>query len=1157
MRKLLLALLGVFVLLIAALLVGPSFFNWNAYKPQIATAVKDALGREMRVVGDIQLSILPIPALSVQRVSLENVKGADNREMVAFDEVEVKIDVSALLQGKIAVKSVRLVRPVIALEITKDGDASWDIKLPSAANETAPSSGLAPQPASSGTGGFAVDISLESLKIENATITYVDARSGLSERITGLSTEIAAESLNGPFRAEGQATARGIPIGFRLAVGQISPNHPLPVRLNIEHREAAAELTFNGTLSALTPDATLAGDLSMKAPNVATVAEKVSGATLPALLAKPLEMEAEVAASATSVGINKLSLLLGDMSFAGAVHGTLKPEMEVDLVLSASKVDLDSLLAPTQAKKTEPAASSGASGKVETKIAQAPVQSPATFALPKTISATFDLSIEAVTYKGGVIRNAAVRGGLRGGVLTLEQLGANLPGSSDFSVTGKLSAVDGQPQFDGDIAATSDSVRGLAQWLGVNPADLPADRLRNFSYTSKLLGTPQKAEIANIAMQLDASRITGGMAVELRQKPGIGLRLAVDKLNLDAYLPKPATSKAASSNPSGTPGKPAGSAEAPSPTDPTGATAALADFLEKLDANIELTAGEISIKGETARTFKLSLTIFDDKLTISEASVAEFAGIGASIAGVLEGVRTKPAVGLDYALVVRDAGRLARFLKTKLPLPANRLGKVSSNGRVDASLSQVRINADLEAMGSTANIDGTIDNFILDPALNMGVRFSHPELAVFIQKFAPDYRPAARKLGALSTAFRLQGTANALNISKLDLKAGPVTVTGNANVTRPAGKTKVDVNIKTSEILADLFLPKSAPAARRKSGRQSRGSASGNSGSRVSGPAQRWSDDPILLPIPVALDAVAKIEMLALTKGEITLDRPRIHAVLQAGKLAIQSFSAGLFEGKISAQAAIQPSGKSASVAAQLTVENIQTRMAVKTLTGHDRVQGPLSLTANIATKGHSERSLIAALNGSATLSGQAQIRLTKNERSKIGIASAGGAILSSLLGGKIRELQSLSPITQLLTSLDQAFGRNPAAVAGDLSITNGVAKTDNLTLTGQGNVARTIATIDLPRWHLNSATSLIDDPKQEPLVTFDAVGPIDAPSRTKIGGRLLKQGSQQVQEKAANPIQKILPGLLGGGRQESSGSQEQKINPGKLLEGIFNKLGR
>ena len=204
MRKILCAFLALVAVVIVGLLVGPSFFDWNNYKPQIASAVKEALGRELRIVGDIQISILPSPALSVKRVSLENVSGADNREMVAFEEVEVNVDVGSLLQGKIAVKSLRLVRPIISLEVTKDGRANWDIKLPGddkAAPATTPSTASARS-----SGGLGVNVSLESLKIEEATISYVDARSGLREDIN-LTTEIIAESLNGPFRLEGEATS--------------------------------------------------------------------------------------------------------------------------------------------------------------------------------------------------------------------------------------------------------------------------------------------------------------------------------------------------------------------------------------------------------------------------------------------------------------------------------------------------------------------------------------------------------------------------------------------------------------------------------------------------------------------------------------------------------------------------------------------------------------------------------------------------------------------------------------------------------------------------------------------------------------------------------------------------------------------------------------
>jgi uncharacterized protein involved in outer membrane biogenesis len=1148
LHKLLYAIGGLIVLIVVGLLVGPSFFDWNAYKPEIVAVVKDALGRELRVAGDIKLSILPSPALSVQRVSLENVEGANNREMIAFDEIEVKVDISALLQGKIAVTRVRLVRPVIALEITKDGNASWDIKLPEAKKQAGNTSTSKTAPSTSG--HLAVDVSLDSLKIENATITYTDTRSGLSERIENLTTEIAAKSLSGPFRAKGEATIKKTPVSFTLAIGHMTPDRPLPVSLQLRHEKSEADIRFTGNLSALTPDATLSGEVKVSAPNIALVARHVANASVPAVLSKALSLNAEVSVSATEFGINKLSLRVGDMSFAGAVHALLKPNMEIDIVLSSNKLDLDQLMKPPAVAQQEATGHSGAS---KIMIAQPSSNPDAPFDLPKDILVTFDLNVETASYKSGVIRNVTLRGALRNGAVTLERVAITLPGSSDISITGTVTPRDGLAQFEGDIAATSDNVRGLAQWLGVNPTTLPADRLRKFSYTSKLLATPKAAEITDIAIQLDATRINGGMAVELRDKPGIGLRLTVDKLNLDAYLPK-----------NGLMPRPGNATASPQTSDPSPSTEMPVDIaatglnrlLNTLDANIEITAGRLSFKGETAHNAKIDLMIFDNKVTIREASVGDFAGVEASLAGILTNKKGQPAFGIDYAIVVRDTARFARFVGAPLPISLARLGKVSSNGHVDAALEGLKATLRVKALGAETNINGSIENLLIEPQLDLAVSVKHSNLTALVRKFAPDYRPAAEKLGPLDASFRVQGTAHTIALSDIDVKAGPVAILGTINAIRPTGKTKLEIDLKTSEILLDLFLP--TPSARTQSARNKNSRNVGRStplrNNRQS--TGRWSSAPIALPIPQDIDATAIVEMAVLTKDKISLKNVNLQAVLASGNLALKSFTASLFSGKIQAKAALRPQGKKVLIDAELTVDKIDSRIAIKALTGHDRVEGPLSLSAHVATSGNSELTLLSALNGNLSLTGQAQILLTKSERSQISVASAGGQLLAALLGSKVRGLQRLTPITQLITSLDQAFGRNPAQLSGDLRIVNGVARTDNLTLSGQGNTATTRATIDLPRWQLSSATELVDDPQQEPLVTFDATGPIDAPSQTKVGGRLLRQGASSATEKAQSPLQQILPGLLSGSK--SSGSQEQKkVNPGKLLEGLFKQLQR
>ena len=75
-RKLIIGLIGLVVVALAAALIGPSFVDWNKYKPEISERVKAATGREFTIAGDISLRILPAPKLSVHDVTLANLHRA-------------------------------------------------------------------------------------------------------------------------------------------------------------------------------------------------------------------------------------------------------------------------------------------------------------------------------------------------------------------------------------------------------------------------------------------------------------------------------------------------------------------------------------------------------------------------------------------------------------------------------------------------------------------------------------------------------------------------------------------------------------------------------------------------------------------------------------------------------------------------------------------------------------------------------------------------------------------------------------------------------------------------------------------------------------------------------------------------------------------------
>ena len=76
-KKVVFALIGLLAVLVAAVLIGPSFVDWNAYKGRIAGAVQDAIGRATEIDGDVSFAVLPAPALRVAGVRIANFDAAN------------------------------------------------------------------------------------------------------------------------------------------------------------------------------------------------------------------------------------------------------------------------------------------------------------------------------------------------------------------------------------------------------------------------------------------------------------------------------------------------------------------------------------------------------------------------------------------------------------------------------------------------------------------------------------------------------------------------------------------------------------------------------------------------------------------------------------------------------------------------------------------------------------------------------------------------------------------------------------------------------------------------------------------------------------------------------------------------------------------------
>ena len=148
-KKLLFGLVGVFVLLVAAVLVAPGFVDWNQYKDDIAAQVKSATGRDLSIKGDVRLAILPSPRLSASEVSFANMPGAAAPNMARLKSIEVRVALGPLFAGTVEVETIKLVEPVIELETLANGRKNWEFGEGGASPSTVPPkpAGKEPPPA--------------------------------------------------------------------------------------------------------------------------------------------------------------------------------------------------------------------------------------------------------------------------------------------------------------------------------------------------------------------------------------------------------------------------------------------------------------------------------------------------------------------------------------------------------------------------------------------------------------------------------------------------------------------------------------------------------------------------------------------------------------------------------------------------------------------------------------------------------------------------------------------------------------------------------------------------------------------------------------------------------------------------------------------------
>jgi len=425
------------VLLVVGLLVAPSFIDWDKYKAQGLAQVKAQTGYDVSIDGDFEIGFLPAPHVKAQKVKVVN-PSVSNDPIASFEDLSVGVAIAPLLEKRVQVSDITLIKPVFDLRVDRAGKGNWlSSEVEAKIGKKDGAQGAAPTPAKSS--GASQAISFDNVKIEDGTFRFFDAAKNKDTQLTDINVDISASSLKGPFDGKGSLKFGGQDVAFDIDADAIDGD-ALPINAQIQYGAYGVALK---------------GVAGIAAPYDVQGATKIelSSASLP--ISKDVVIEGILSANAKKASIKDAKILFGASAFNGEADVVMKPLAVRAAFTGSDIIDLAEFL-----PKSSGTSSGGSSASKKGGNANDPLLM-LTEIVPKSITLPQDFTADVALKTGGIRHDQVL---LKDTSIKASKAGKNFKGSlnaSDIPGTGPAS-------IDADLVfgSTSQSKTGAQVFSG-------------------------------------------------------------------------------------------------------------------------------------------------------------------------------------------------------------------------------------------------------------------------------------------------------------------------------------------------------------------------------------------------------------------------------------------------------------------------------------------------------------------------------------------------------------------------------------------------------------------------------------------------------------------------------------------------------------------
>lgn len=641
MNSLLLWIGGLLVAVLAALFAVPHVIDWDAYRGVFEEEASRVLGRDVRVGGKVNLRLLPSPYVRFEKVRISDAGAALGEPFFRTEAFTLWLSPTPLLKGAIEASEIELDRPVLRLAVDQDGRGNWQaIKIAPGALPFMPS-----------------DVILQQVRIRDGIVSL--RTPGFAEPLTlsSIDGELAASSLDGPYRFRGMLDWQGSRREIRIGTSQRETDGKLRYKASVRSPDNGNVYSVDGLLSELSPRARNTGTLTAKLPLAS-----VFGGLMPGEARARPQRGAETIDLTATIDSNLESAQLSNLAFAfeqdgkpqlvnGEMVANWRNGLRLETRLTSRWLDLDQIVGPEGARKASPM------DTVRRLIGQA------SLLLPRDGTSLVTFDVDQVNLGGDALSGVKLALARAGGLTSIGEFRAALPGGARGELRGTLGssatkaaappaanapAAPLSDTFEGEIVLRGTGYQRFAAWVGADglfaaSADKDPQGRPDapFSISSRLRLDPEGVILSDAQIEIGGSQVLASADWRWGASPKLDISAEAHKIDIAPIAPGSLDFTS----------RPGAAAANPAQRFAETGSIPLMRIAERV-AGIERAVGSLRLKlkaqeladGQTTlRDVDADLAVKAGTLTLTNAAATSPSGARIELQGELSGLRTKPA----------------------------------------------------------------------------------------------------------------------------------------------------------------------------------------------------------------------------------------------------------------------------------------------------------------------------------------------------------------------------------------------------------------------------------------------------------------------------------------------------------------------------------